>query len=104
MRPEKIVQWFFYLLSAAGAVVVAMMLAGCATVTTPNGLKIQYVKMPFLDTTGALSYRHEWLDADNVLHEERLDINADMDSQRQLEALKAGLAAGSAAYGLKSAP
>ena len=99
MRPEKLVQWFIALLSIAGAVVVAIMLSGCATVTTPNGLKIQYVKMPFLDTTGALSYRHEWLDADNVLHEERLDINADMDSQRQLEAFKAGMA-GAAARGL----
>ena len=104
MLPEKIAQWFLALLSVAGAIVVAMMLSGCATVTTPNGLKIQYVKMPFLDTTGALSYRHEWLDADNVLHEERLDINADMDSQRQLEALKAGLATGAAMYGVKGGP
>ena len=100
MRPEKLVQWFIALLSIAGAVVVAIMLSGCATVTTPNGLKIQYVKMPFLDTTGALSYRHEWLDKDNVLHEERLDINADMDAEKQLEAFKVGLAGAAAARGL----
>jgi len=99
MLPEKIAQWFLALLSVAGAIVVAMMLSGCATVTTPNGLKIQYVKMPFLDTTGALSYRHEWLDKDNMLHEERLDINADMDAEKQLEAFKVGLA-GAAARGL----
>ena len=76
----------------------AALLAGCATITTPN-VTIKYIKMPLIDTTGAVSYRHEWLDAENVLHEERLDINADMGSRNQLEALKAGLAAGVAARG-----
>ncbi|MHA1574510.1 MAG: hypothetical protein ACTSX8_11000 [Alphaproteobacteria bacterium] len=80
-------------------VIICALLGGCATVTTPSGFTIKYVKMPLLDTTGAISYRHEWLDAENVLHEERLDINADMGSQNQLDALKAGLAAGAAIKG-----
>jgi len=90
-----------YLVLAALVFVLAST-AGCATITTPNGLQIRYVKMPLLDTNVATVYRHEWLDEKNVLHEESLTINANMAAEHQIEALKAGLAAGAAMYGAKA--
>jgi len=104
MTNDEIRKWFGILLSLAGALAVAIMLSGCATIKTPNGLEIRYVKMPFLDSDVATVYRHEWLDKDNVLHEESLTINADMRAEHQLKAMEAGLAAGAALYGVRGAP
>ena len=102
MRQEMKWAWITFVTAAALLLLVA--LSGCATVTTPSGLQIKYIKMPLIDSDVATIYKHEWLDGDNVLHEESLTINADMRAEKQLEALKAGLAAGAAIHGIKGNP
>lgn len=95
---QKIGFFAFWSLSALiAALTLSLTLIGCATVTTPSGFTIKYPVIPFVNTTGAVSYSHEWLSEENELHEERLLLGGNVDSQRQLDAFKLGAAAASAA-------
>jgi len=83
---RKIEKAFLLLLLA----LIAFAVVACTrfTVTLPDGTAVEQTGAPLVTRKDGFTVSHQWLDAENVLHETRVERNTDENANAQLEALR----------------
>lgn len=75
---------------------MACTLTACTTfsVEYADGTKVSSIGAPLVNRDETFSVTHQWLGADNVLHQVTVDKNTKENTDRQLELMKAAFEAG----------
>lgn len=74
----------------AVVILSVVLVLGCShfsVLTTPSGISVRENGAPLLSRQGEFVIVHEWLDADNVLHEIRISRNTEENADAQYRAL-----------------
>lgn len=86
-------------MKALALIVAVLTLTGCTSfkVTYPDGTGVTSIGAPLVNRDESFSVTHQWLGADNVLHQVTVEKNTKENTDRQLELMRAAFDAGKAA-------
>lgn len=81
----------------AAVFLCCVLLSGCTKLVLPDGTVFCDVRIPLMQRKANVSFEHEWLDTENVLHKTEFKMNTN-ESSDMMEAFELGAAAAATYY------